>query len=181
MSNPNRLFADNTALYLTISTSSQSEILQKDLDNLERWSHKWDMQFNPSKCQVSHITRSKKPIPTQYTLHNCILESVSSAKYLCVDISSDLSWDTHINRISKKANNTHGFLRRNIMIYSESLKSSACKVLVHPKLEYCSTVLCPFTDSNIAKLEAVKHRAAKWIKHGYGQTSSVTDMVQFLH
>ena len=68
------------------------------------------------------------------------LESVSSAKYLCVDISSDLSWDTHINRISKKANNTHGFLRRNIMIYSESLKSSACKVLVHPKLEYCSTV-----------------------------------------
>ena len=31
-----RLFTDDTALYLTISTSSQSEILQKDLDNLER-------------------------------------------------------------------------------------------------------------------------------------------------
>ena len=44
-----RLFADDTALYLTISTSSQSEILQKDLDNLGRWSHKWDMEFNPSK------------------------------------------------------------------------------------------------------------------------------------
>ena len=38
-----RLFADDTALYLTISTSSQSEILQNDLDNVERWSHKWDM------------------------------------------------------------------------------------------------------------------------------------------
>ena len=38
-----RLFAYNTALYLTISTSSQLEILQKDLDNIERWSHKWDM------------------------------------------------------------------------------------------------------------------------------------------
>ena len=36
-----------------------------------------DMEFNPSKCQVIHITRSKIPIPTQYTLHNCILESVS--------------------------------------------------------------------------------------------------------
>jgi len=67
------------------------------------------------------------------------------------------------------------------MIYSESLKSSAYKVLVRPKLVYCSTVLCPFTDSNIAKLEAVKCRAARWIKHGYGQTSSVTDMMQFLH
>ena len=40
-----RLFADDTALYLTISTSSQSEILKKDLDNLERWSHKWGMEF----------------------------------------------------------------------------------------------------------------------------------------
>ena len=134
MSNPKWLFADNTALYLTISTSSQSEILQKDLDNLERWSHKWDMEFNPSKCRVSHITRSKNLIPTQYTLHNCILESVSLAKYLGVDISSDISWDTQINRISKKANNTLGFLRRNIMIYSESLNSSCSsqvRVLLH--------------------------------------------------
>ena len=42
-----RLFADDTALYLTISTSSQSEILQKDLDNLELRSHKWDMDLTP--------------------------------------------------------------------------------------------------------------------------------------
>ena len=31
-----RLFANDTALYFTISTSSQSEILQNDLDNLKR-------------------------------------------------------------------------------------------------------------------------------------------------
>ena len=42
-----RLFADDTALYLSISTSSQSEILKKDLDNLERWGHKWDMNLTP--------------------------------------------------------------------------------------------------------------------------------------
>ena len=42
-----RLLADDTALYVTISTSSQSEILQKDLDNLERWGHKWDMNLTP--------------------------------------------------------------------------------------------------------------------------------------
>ena len=42
-----RLFADYTALYLTISTYSQSEILKTDLDNLERWGHKWDMNLTP--------------------------------------------------------------------------------------------------------------------------------------
>ena len=72
---------------------------------------------------------------------------------------------THINHISKKANNTLGFLRRNIKIHSESLNSSAYKVLVCPQLEYCSTVWCPFTDLDISKLEAVQRRAARWVKH----------------
>ena len=56
-----RLFADDTALYLTISTSSQSEILQKDLDNLERWSHTWDMEFNPSKRPSHSHNKVQKP------------------------------------------------------------------------------------------------------------------------
>jgi len=80
-----RLFADDTALYLTNSTSSQSEILQKDLDNLERWSHKWGMEFNPSKCQVIHITRSKTPIPTHSSqLHTgiCIFSKISWSRLL---------------------------------------------------------------------------------------------------
>ena len=86
-----------------------------------------------------------------------------------------------LNRISKKANNTLGFLWRNIKIHSESLKSSAYKVPVRPQLEYCSTVWCPFTDSNISKLEAIQRRAARWVKHDYGQTSSVTEIMQSLH
>jgi hypothetical protein len=34
-----RLFADDTVIYLTISLTYQSEILQKDLNTLEHWSH----------------------------------------------------------------------------------------------------------------------------------------------
>jgi len=75
------------------------------------------------------------------------------------------------------ANNTLGFLRTNIKIHFESLKSSAYKVLVRPQLEYCSTVWCPFTDLNIVH----KFEAVQWVKHDYRQTSSVTEMMQFLH
>ena len=44
------------------------------------------MSFNPSKCQVLHVTRLKTPIPSKYSLHNKELESVSAAKYLGVTI-----------------------------------------------------------------------------------------------
>ena len=42
-----RLFADDTALYLTIKGEEDSSALQKDLDLLSVWEKKWDMQFNP--------------------------------------------------------------------------------------------------------------------------------------
>ena len=112
------------------------------------------------ECDACFLWYHATVYPSQLLTGICIFR-----KYVGIDISSDLSWDTHINRISKKANNTLGFLRRNIKIHSESLKSSAYKVLVCPQLEYCSTVCCPFTDSNISKLEAVQRRAARWVKH----------------
>ena len=56
--------------------------LQKDLDRLGDWSLKWDMEFNPSKCTVIHVTCSKSPVPSQYILYDHVLESVSSTKYL---------------------------------------------------------------------------------------------------
>ena len=58
---------------------------------------------------------------------------------------------------------------------------SAYTVLDRPQLEYCSTVWCPFEDSNSSKLEAVQRRAARWVKHDYGQNFSVTEMMRSLH
>ena len=49
-----------------------------------------------------------------YMLHGQALEAMDHAKYLGVDISKDLSWNTIINRIYTNANRTLGFLKRNI-------------------------------------------------------------------
>ena len=64
------------------------------------------MEFNPSKCQVVRVTMVRKAINTVYTLHGQILEVVTSAKYLGVDISSGLSWNSHIDQITGNANRT---------------------------------------------------------------------------
>ena len=84
----------------------------------------------------------KLPIETKYFLHDTMLDIVSSAKYLGVTISDDLSWSTHIDNITKSANKTLGFLKRNIRVHNKDLKSVAYRTLVRPQLEYASTV-CP--------------------------------------
>ena len=79
-------FADDTAIYLAISSIGESITLQNDFHPLEIWEKRWDMSFNPSKCQVLHITRAKRPIQTRYILHGTVLESVPSAKYVGVTL-----------------------------------------------------------------------------------------------
>ena len=63
-----RLFADDTALYLAISSTTENEVLQTDLESLEQWEKMWDMQFNPSKCQVHQITKKGKT--PQHQVHS---------------------------------------------------------------------------------------------------------------
>ena len=175
-----RLFADDTAVYLSIKSAAEASQLQDDLRLLEKWEAQWDMHFNPSKCQVIHITKKKIPLDTQYILHGTVLEAVSSAKYLGVTLSDDLSWNTHIDNITKKASQTLGFIRRNLKVRSEKVKLAAYKTLVRPQLEYCSPVWSPHQVTKITQLEMVQRRAARWVKQDYARTSSVTNMLSSL-
>ena len=104
-----RLFADDTAIYLTISSEGESVTLQNDIHTLEIWVKRWDMSFNPSKGQVLHITRAKCPIQTGYILHGIVLESVPSAKYLGITIADNLSWIPTLNQSPRKRTNTRIF------------------------------------------------------------------------
>ena len=77
-----RLFVDDTALYLALSSIQDARLLQDDLNRLQQWELDWDMEFNPSKCTVIHVSRSRSPLSVEYHLHGQVLESVSSSKYL---------------------------------------------------------------------------------------------------
>ena len=186
-----RLFADDTLLFLTIYSTSDCIKLQEDLDNLERWESDCHMSFHPEKCEVIHITTKKKPILHKYTFYGHTLSSVPQIKYLGVHISNDLKWNSHINSISSKANQTLGFLKRNLKISSPTIKEKAYKSIVRPKLEYCNTVWDPKSIKNpkegeksnqrlVQQVEMVQRRAARWVTGRYHNTSSVSDMFRSL-
>ena len=86
-----RLFADDAAVYLVLQGKNDSDRLQRDLDYLQEWEVKWDTKFNPFKCQIIHITRSRNPIKNKYMMHGQILDSVDNARYLGVDIADYLN------------------------------------------------------------------------------------------
>ena len=89
-----------------MESEDDSSALQPDLGILSAWETRWDMEFNPSKGQVLHVTGSRKTVKIDYrnVLHGQVLESVPSARYLEVDISSGLTWNSHIVRVTATAN-----------------------------------------------------------------------------
>ena len=175
-----RLFADDTAVYLTIGGLDDGTVLQNDLDKLSLWESQWDMEFNPSKCQVVRVTTARKAINTVYSLHGQILEVVTSAKYLGVDISSGLSWNSHIDRITGNANRTLGYIRRNIKSKNQKVRETAYNTLVRPQLEYAAPIWDPYTKEKTLQLEKIQRRAARWTTSNYDYRSSVTSMLDQL-
>ena len=50
-------FADDTNIFFKAVSGQDSQVQQKDLDSLVKWSEKWQMLFNEDKCKCLHIGR----------------------------------------------------------------------------------------------------------------------------
>jgi hypothetical protein len=61
---------------------------------------------------------------------------VQNNPYLGLQISDDLKWTTHITNVTKKANSTLCFLRRNLKYCPKDCKKTAYISLVRSTMEY---------------------------------------------
>jgi hypothetical protein len=83
------------------------------------------------RSNIPHVTRSKTPILQDYILKGYKLTSEASSKYLGVELHSDMSWRSHIDKTVKKANSTLGLM---------SIKLS--KSIWQTMFDHCITLFC---------------------------------------
>ena len=159
-----RLFADDCLLYREINTIKDHITLQQDLKNLEKWASTWGMRFNATKCYILSI---KNKSSFHYQLNNVILKQVPNNPYLGILFSEDLKWTDHITKLTKKANSTLGFLRRNLKYSPTRCKRTAYLSLVRSILEYGAALWDPHLQKDIDMLERVQRMAFRFIVGDY--------------
>ena len=109
-----KLFADDTKIYRQINKVEDSIALLSDLTALDLWADRWQVKFNPSKCEVEGITHNKDKSTTQYQVSSTELRNLSSYKDLGVIMANDLTWTKHVNETVHKANKVLGLLKRTV-------------------------------------------------------------------
>ena len=107
-----------------------------------------------------HISRGT-PSTRLYTLCSVVLQSVTSAKYLGITISQDLSWRRHVDSIAARANSTLHFIHRNLKHCPRHTREIAYCSLVRSSLEYSAGVWDPHLQRDIDTLEKVNRRAVR--------------------
>ena len=172
-----RLFADYTAIYLTLENKNDSDKRQRDLDSLQTWEARWDMEFNPSKCQVVRVTSSRNTSRRSiYCMDRCWRLSAAPGTWGGYLQQPQLFQTVHVDRITANANRSLGFIKRNIKTKSPQIREMAYQSLVRPQLEYASAVWDPHTKDITHKVEMVQRRASRWTLSDYARTTSVTSL-----
>ena len=110
------MFADDTKLYRTISSESDCDILQQDLNNVMDWGKKWLTNFNLHKCKSLsfgiqvNIQNIYSMLSDTEEVH--YLDRVEEERDLGVLFSHSLKFGDHISTIAHKANRLLGFIKR---------------------------------------------------------------------
>ena len=108
-------FADDTTISGLISKGDESQYRQ-DINSLANWCEENNLLLNAQKTKemVIDFRRIKSPI-APITINGEDIEIVTDFKFLGTIISNDLSWDTNITAITKKAQ------QRTLCSFSENL------------------------------------------------------------
>ena len=155
------LYADDTKLYLVISSCEDIHHLQVDLQQ-NRWvdgevDH--GNQYPEKSYPHSGSTKLFVLILSWFSLQSTLSRE---ERDLGILVDSELNFSSHYEAVVKKASKVAGMIRRNFSCEDDKMLATLYKSLVRPILEYghCSTR--PYYSKDIDALENVQRRITKF-------------------
>jgi len=169
------LYADDTCLYVEICEEDHAEkedMLNRDLERLNKWSEKWYMHFNPLKTSYMKFSnRQETNYDLNIILNNTLLSAVDEHKHLGLILTPKLDFGPHIDHIVKKCSKWIGLIWKLQRKFPRHSLENIFTSYIRPVIEYCHILYDNISDHNAKRLESIQRKAAVACTGAYVNTS----------
>ena len=161
---------DTNLCYQLLDINRLNEVVNNDLEKLEKWLMGNKLSLNAMKTQSMVISTKQKhtvlknlKLKLSLKIKDHELEVVDTTKYLGLQIDNSLDWKHHISVLSSKISRAIGFLKhaKSILPLETLLKLYAG--IVEPHFRYCCSVWGCCGTSEKTHLQKLQNRAARII------------------
>ena len=142
------MYADDTSLFCCledIQSSHKEYTLNQELQRVYKWLLANKLKLNIAKTK--YLIFSKRNInPIYLIINDNLIEHVDQFNFLGLHLNSRLTWNTHVEEISKKISRTIGVLKKLQLTMPKNILLSIYNALILPQINYC--LLCWGYDSS---------------------------------
>jgi hypothetical protein len=135
-------------------------VIDNDLKEVDEWSKKWLMLFNPDKTEIMLFSNTEIP-ELNFTFNGKTIPITTSHKHLGVTFSSDAKWNIHIENILSSIYKHLNVLRKLKYKLSRKNLEKLYLVYIRPIYEYTSDVWDNCGVGNSYKLDQLQLEAAR--------------------
>ena len=157
-------FADDTRVSRAMKTSADPSQLQDDLKTIYAWAERVNMAFNGDKFEclrywpdpdIGAVFTAEFPYMDE---DGKVIQEKTTLKDLGVQMSSDLTFSKHIDKVVSSCVKLVGWVTRTFRSRSVTVMVTIWKSLLQSRLDYCSQLWSPYTAGDINRLEDIQRK-----------------------
>ena len=133
------MYADDTTLFCSIDKlNDRNIVINEHLDKVSTWMKSNKLVLNSKKTKYMLFHKHNKIVPTlELKINDNSIDQVSTFNFLGLHINSQLTWQTHIDEISKKISRVIGLIYKLQYILPQKILLSLYNTLILPQINYC--------------------------------------------
>ena len=134
------MYADDTTLYCCledINHVNKQAILNQELDHIHNWLIANGLKLNTNKSKYMVFAKPNRNIPViELHIDTANIDKVQNFNFLGLHVSSDITWNLHMDEVSKKISRITGILKKLQLIVPKNILLTIYNTLILPHINY---------------------------------------------
>ena len=120
---------------------NEQAVVNQELHQIRNWLIAYGLKLNTNKSKYMIFSKPNKNIPfLRLRINNANIDKVQNFNFLGLQVSSDITWNLHIDEMSKKISRITGILKKLQLVMPKNVLLTIYNTLILHHINYCLLV-----------------------------------------